>query len=693
MSLQLASCSQGASLNSGPLQPKPQHITLARAISGAVEMYHYEKPEVDDSLSSKVFDTYLDALDNNRRFFREPDIERFEQFRYELDDAMKRGDLSVPYEIFNTFTRRFNGNMEYVLEHITDSINYNSDVTFRYDREGQPWFKTEEEQQQYWNKRIQYDLINLRLSSDSLEKNQETLTKRYTTMKTQWDKSNSEDVFQLFLNAFSRSIDPHTQYFSANTAENFQINMSKNLEGIGATLQSEGDYTIVRQVVKGSPAEKSGQIKNGDRIVGVAQGKEGEFEDIISWRIDDVVGKIRGPKGTIVRLKIIPAAAELTSVPKVVEIVRDKIKLEDQMVKSEMKEVEHNGQAYRIGLITIPDFYINFEDLRAGREDYNSATRDVKKALRSLEEKGIDGVVVDLRGNGGGSLKEAIELSGLFIKQGPVVQVKDTRGRVEVNRDEDPEEVYTGPLAVLVNRFSASASEIFAGAIQDYQRGVIIGEQTFGKGTVQNQVSFNDLLPASKEKLGQYNITIAKFYRISGGSTQHKGVIPDITFPSAFPSEKFGESSYPTALPWDQIQPVDYEVVANLKTLLPDLRAAHEKRMESSEEYKFLEEDIKQFAAKLDSHSEVLNFEKLAKEREKEKQENAARSNALRQAQGLPFHEVEAAADGAEAPADGPSGDQEEDHDLILNEGIRIIADMITFTGQHRIAKDVTRGW
>lgn len=680
--VQLTSCSQGATLASGPIQPLPQHAFIARTISNASAVYHYEKPQINDELSSVTFDMFLEELDNNRSFFLEGDLKRFEAYRDDLDDAMKTGELEAPYDIFNTFTERFNETVDFVLAHLTDSISYNSNTTFVLDREEEPWFKSREERNQYWLERIRYDLINLRLSNNDIDKNVETLTRRYTNMQSQWSKMNSEDVFQLFVNAFSAAIDPHTQYFSPKDAEDFRINMSKNLEGIGATLQTDGDYTVVRQVVKGSPADKSNEVNPGDRIVGVAQGKEGEFEDVVGWRIDEVVDRIRGPKGTVVRLKISPAAADLSTPPKIVSIVRDKINLEDQRAKSEVKEVEHNGTTLRIGVISVLDFYIDFEALRAGDPNYNSATRDVRKALDKFKAQGgVDAVVIDLRNNGGGSLKEAIELTGLFIKEGPVVQVKDTRGRIEVNRDDDPAQVYTGPLAVLINRFSASASEIFAGAIQDYQRGIIIGEQSFGKGTVQTQVAINDLFPGSSEKMGQYNITIAKFYRVSGGSTQNKGVIPDILFPSAFPADEFGESAQPTALPWDQIDPADYQLSGNLNSYKGELDKQHEVRMESSKGYEYLLEDIKRFEQKLSDQTVLLNYEQLEEEREEDKLRQLARTNEYRKAKGLPILNQEEA-----EKADTVGADLKPD--LIMNESLQVLTDLIDLRGKGAVVKE-----
>lgn len=683
--MQLTSCSQGATLASGPLQPLPQHSFIAQAISNASAVYHYEKPKVNDELSSTTFDMYLEELDNNRSFFLDADIKKFEAYRNELDDAMKTGDLEAPYEIFNLFTERFNETVDFVLAHVADSISYDSDDTFTLNREDKPWFKTREEQERYWLERIRYDLINLRLSNSDVEANTETLTKRYTNMKSQWSKMNSEDVFQFFVNSFSAAIDPHTQYFSPKDAEDFKINMSKNLEGIGATLQTEGDYTIVRQVVKGSPADKSNEVNPGDRIVGVAQGEEGEFDDVVGWRIDEVVAKIRGPKGTTVRLKIVPAANDLSSPPKVVKIVRDEINLEDQRAKGEIKEVQHNGKTFRIGVVSVLDFYIDFEALRNGDPDYNSATRDVKKIFGKFEaDGGVDGVVIDLRNNGGGSLKEAIELTGLFIKVGPVVQVKDTRDRIDVNRDEDPEQVYDGPMAVLINRFSASASEIFAGAIQDYQRGLIIGEQSFGKGTVQTQVAINDLFPGSNEKMGQYNITIAKFYRVSGGSTQNKGVIPDILFPSVFPEEKFGESSQPTALPWDHIEPADFQLAGNLSPMIPELEKRHEQRMEDSQAYEYLLQDVKDFQEQLNDNTVVLDFAELKKEREEETLSQLARTNTYRTSKGLAILTEEEA-----EKADTVGADLKPD--LIMNEGLQVLADLTDMNKNRAVVKEEGR--
>ncbi|SMO52818.1 carboxy terminal-processing peptidase [Solitalea koreensis] len=616
------------------LQPEPQHFLVSKIITGAIANYHYKKVKIDDSLSTKIFDKYLDNLDGSRTTLLSSDIKDFEKYRYQIDDELESGDLSAAYFIYNRYADRLSERIDYALATLKGKLNLDSNDVYVIDREKAPWINTTQEINDYWNKRVRYEFISQKLQSKDEKKALEILVKRYENLKVQLNKLKSEDVFESFMNSFSETVEPHTLYLSPRSSADFKINMSKALEGIGASLRTENDYVKIINLTKGGPAEKSKMLHPNDRIVAVGQGKDGEFEDIVGWRIDDAVAKIRGPKGSTVRLQILPSGAELNSTPKTVVLVRDKVILEEQKTQSEVKEVTYNGAKYKIGVISIPDFYIDWDAMRRGDPNYNTTSGDVKKALLKLKAAGVNGIVIDLRNNGGGALKEAIELSGLFIKTGPVVQVREASGKVEVNEDKNPEEVYTGPMTVLINRFSASASEIFAAAMQDYQRAVIVGEQSYGKGTVQTAVSLNELVNKDQD-LGQLNLTIAKFYRISGGSTQHKGVTPDIQFPSMFPASEFGESSEPTALPWDQIAPAKYTPVANLKPIDAQLVADHQKRMEANPEYKYLLEDIKEVEKARTQKSVVLNEDELKKEREVKEAEDLERYNRRRVVQGL----------------------------------------------------------
>jgi len=488
-------------------------------------------------------------------------------------------------------------------------------------------------------------------------KNKATLKKRYEGLLSNSNKLTNQDVFQIFMDAFTETIDPHTNYFNPANAANFNIDMSRSLEGIGATLASENEYVTIKSVVPGGPADKSKQINIDDRIIGVAQGKDGEFEDIIGWRIDNAIALIRGKKGTVVRLKLLPKGKGASDKPRIVEMVREKIILKDQSAQKEIRTYNNNGKKVKIGIISIPAFYVDFNEYKAGNPNYKSTTRDVKLILDTLKRSNVDGVVIDLRQNGGGSLMEAIGLTGLFIKTGPVVQVRDTRNKIEVDQDEDPDVAWSGPLAIMVDRFSASASEIFSGAIQDYGRGLIIGTQTYGKGTVQNAIDLDKVISPSIKNLlsslvnkgqqapkvavgsqsnfGQLNLTVAKFYRISGNSTQHKGVTPDIKFPSIIPMDKYGEDTEPSALPFDVINKSDYTKTGTFTSVLPQLTKLHEQRMAANASYKYLLEDIAEFKKRDAEKSITLNEAALKKQRDADDQKTFERNNLKRVALGL----------------------------------------------------------
>ncbi|HSP88823.1 MAG TPA: carboxy terminal-processing peptidase, partial [Ignavibacteriaceae bacterium] len=479
----------------------------------------------------------------------------------------------------------------------------------------------------------------------------------------------SDDVYQLFLNSYTQSIDPHTNYFSPEASENFKINMSLSLEGIGAQLQQEDDYIKIAEIIPGGPAFKSNKLKRNDKIIGVAQGDDSAMVDVIGWRVQDAVKIIRGPKGTTVRLLILPAETGVNAIPKEIKLVRDKVKLEEQAAKKEILNFEQDNINYKIGVITIPTFYSDFEAQQKGDKNYRSTTRDVRKIIEELKTEEVDGIIVDLRNNGGGALNEAIDLTGLFIKDGPVVQVKNSDGSVQVGADSDPNIVYEGPLAVLVNRFSASASEIFSGAIQDYERGIIIGEQTYGKGTVQNLIDLNRVMQSSDDKLGQVKVTVAKYYRINGGSTQNLGVIPDITLPSSIDSEEFGESSEESALPWDEIKSAKYNIAGNVKDFLSLLNSKHEKRIETSTEFDYLLDDINDSKKDRNQNKISLNEEVRKKEMEQEEEEKFQRENERRKVKGIQLLNKGEEIKESSAP-----------DDLYLDESARVLADLIVLS-------------
>ncbi|MEG8946435.1 carboxy terminal-processing peptidase [Rosettibacter firmus] len=615
--------------------PDETYKRIDQVIVQILSNYHYKKLKPNDSLSSIIFDEYIKNLDNAKMYFLKSDIESFEKYRYQFDDFLVTGELTIPFEIFNTYKKRLSERIKYVNKCLQKEFDFSIDESFSPDREKAEWAKTPEELDELWRLRLKNDALNLILSGKDWKGASEVLLKRYQNYHKIILQYEAEDVFSLFMNSVTQVYDPHSDYLSPSASENFNISMKLSLEGIGATLRQDNDYTVVAGIVPGGPAAKSGLLQEEDKIVGVAQGDDGEMVDVIGWRLDDVIQLIRGKKGTVVRLLILKASDGPNAIPKEIKLVRDEVKLEEQAAKSEIMNIQHEGYNFKIGVIKLPSFYTDFEAQQKGKTDYKSTTRDVKEILKKFKEEKVDGVIIDLRNNGGGSLQEAIQLTGLFIKDGPVVQVKNMMNIIEVDRDPDPGIYYEGPLAVLVNRFSASASEIFSGAIQDYGRGIIIGENTYGKGTVQNLLDLNRHIPIAGKKLGQLKLTIAKFYRITGSSTQHKGVQPDIIFPSPYSADEFGESSQPSALPWDQIQPAQYEKYGDISKFIPLLIQKHQERTKKDPEYQLLLDDIEEIKEnrekKVFSLNEKIRREEKnkAEERKKKKDEERARINKL----------------------------------------------------------------
>lgn len=588
------------------LEQESQHSAAAKRISSHFLRSHYKPIELNDVLSSKMFDRYIRSLDLNRNVFLESDIKALEKYRLNFDDAIERGNLSNAYEIYSLNLKRRIERYEYAISLLDETFDYEKkgDV-LEYDREDAEWAKTTDELNEFWRQRVKYDSLNLKLAGKDQEKIKELLTKRYERAIKRLKQTKSEDVFQTVMNSFARSIEAHTSYLSPRNAERFQMEMNLSFEGIGAVLQSEDDFTVIRSVVPGGPAELSKKIKPEDKIVGVAQDDD-EFIDVIGWRLDEVVELIKGPKGSVVKLQIVKGSSEST-VPEVVSLTRDKIKLEDRAAKSEIHTPETGPNAgQNLGVITIPSFY-------------NNLHQDVKKEIAKLKEQDVRGIIVDLRGNGGGSLTEATLLSGLFIDRGPVVQIRTSAGRTRIEQDTDGVTFYDGPLTVLVDRYSASASEIFAAAMQDYGRGVVMGEQTFGKGTVQQHRSLGRIYDLYSNPLGSIQYTIAKFYRINGGSTQHMGVVPDIMFPSAIDPNEWGESQEENALPWDSIPRVNYASVGDATPVLSSMRQNHEKRMSEDPEFAYIFQDIERYKIEKDKKTiSLVESERLAEKKERE---------------------------------------------------------------------------
>lgn len=541
------------------LRAKPVSGKEARVISYLLDNNHYRKIRFNDSLSSVVFDAFFKELDNSKIYFLASDIQSFEKYRFKLDDLTRAEDVTPAFEIYKVFRERYRARLKDVVTNLVgQNFDYALDEYYETDRDKAVWAKSNDELNDNWLKVIKSQALSLKLAGKKQEEIKEILKKRYERLHKSFDQLNSEDIFSIYMNCITEAYDPHTNYLSPKATDLFKQSMTLSLEGIGAKLQTENDNTKVVEIIPGGPAEKSKLLHPNDFIIGVAQGKDGEMVDVVGWRIDEVVKLIKGPKGSLVRLQVLPSETGLNGPPVVLSFVRERVKLEDQAAKKKTINYSINGRNLKLGVISLPSFYMDFEAYQKGDPNYRSTTRDVKKLIQELQTEGVAGIVMDLRNNGGGSLSEAIDLTGLFIKEGPVVQVKNSGDRVEVGVDDDKQVLYAGPLVVLTNRFSASASEIFAGAIQDYHRGVIAGESTYGKGTVQTVIDLDRYINDS-DKVGELKYTFQKFYRVTGSSTQHKGVTPDIQLPSALRPEQFGESASPSALPWDVINKTDFQ--------------------------------------------------------------------------------------------------------------------------------------
>jgi len=657
-----------------PLKPSKELAATTQQIMNNLLRGHYEHQRLNDQLSSRILDILYDDIDSTRSYLLQSDIDEFEKYRYSLDEALSRGEMAPAFHIFNRFEQRVSERLSYLLNELHNhSADYKFDVDERLDldREKAPWAKTKAELDDLWRKRLKNSILNLKMAGKEKDAIINLLNKRYQNQLNRVYQSTPEDAYQTFMNAVTRAFDPHTQYFSPRNTENFNINMSLSLQGIGAVLQAEDENTKVVRLVPGGPAAKAGNLSPADKIIGVGQENQ-EIVDVIGWRLDEVVDLIRGPKGSKVRLEILPANSTVSD-SKIITIVRDEVKLEEQSAQKEVINVKDGDTTHKIGVIDIPTFYIDFQGRMENKPDYRSTTRDVSRLINELKDEKIEGLVIDLRNNGGGSLEEAINLTGLFIPQGPVVQVRSTQGRVEVLPDVDPTVLYDGPLTVLVNRLSASASEIFAGAIQDYGRGLIVGGQTFGKGTVQS------LRPL---RHGQLKITQAKFYRVSGDSTQHKGVVPDILFPSLFDKEKIGESALEEALPWDTIRPAEYVREDMVSPDLSLLREKHQKRIEHDPDFRFLREQKALIEELRDQTQVSLNEKTREKERKANDDKRLKIENERRKAKGLPLltsidDDVTAAEDKEVAEESGISKDENPEEDALLMETGHILMDYI----------------
>tara|TARA_B100000686_G_scaffold130381_1_gene137470 strand:+ start:618 stop:2681 length:2064 start_codon:yes stop_codon:yes gene_type:complete len=541
------------------LSPKAKHREQSKLIYQLLSKYHYKKIDVDDSLSVRILEKYIESLDPNREYFYKSDIDYFNQYKMQMDDYIISGYLEPAYEIFTVYHQRVKDRILFVFSMLEQEPDFSVKEVLYFDRKKLDWLDDLNQMDNYWRKKIKNAILNLKILGKEWESNKEVLNKRYRRYQKTINQFNSEDVFEIFINSYSELYDPHTNYFSPINADRFEITMSKTFEGIGARLQQDVEYTTIYQIMPGGPAYRNKELEKGDRIIGVAQGDDGDFEDIIGWRLDDVVNKIKGPKESVVRLLVLKKESQIDDYPDTVRLIRDRVDVVDEDATFDVVPFDTKDKLFNIGIIKIPSFYVNFEEAQKGFQNYKSVTRDVKKCIDSLINYSVDGIIIDLRNNGGGSLQEAIDLTGLFIETGPVVQIKSSSGRIEIEKDFDKRIHYNGPLLVLNNSFTASSSEIFSGALKDYNRGLIVGESTFGKGTVQNLLDLDRFFPKSDLKFGQLKITLAKYYRINGGSTQKIGVKPHVLFPNIYDRDIYTENSRKNALEWDKIRDISFD--------------------------------------------------------------------------------------------------------------------------------------
>ncbi|MCP4041102.1 MAG: tail-specific protease [Gammaproteobacteria bacterium] len=647
-----------------------------RLITSFISKYHFKKTPLDDQLSQVIFDRYLEKLDPNRSYFLESDVQQISAYQLYLDDLLRSSRLGPVFKIFRMFRIRAEERYRYAILLLERKLDFSIDETHIFDRRKSPWATNSSELDEIWRKRVKNDVLTLQLAGKADEEIPEVLRKRYERLSRRVTQFVSEDVYQTFMNAYAGAVEPHTAYLSPRSSENFQIHLSLSLEGIGAALRTENEFTIVERVIHGGPADISGKIHAEDRITGVGQGKDGSIVDVVSWRLDDVVDLIRGPKGTVVHLELLPKGISVGGARKVITLERNKIKLDEQAAKKSTMEIPGGNSPVRVGVIKIPTFYQDSAARSRGELDYRSTSRDVRRMLGELQQDGVAGVVIDLRSNGGGSLMEAIQLTGLFIGEGPVVQVKNSTGQMDVEEDTDPEIVYGGPLVVLVNRYSASASEIFSGAIQDYGRGIVIGEPTYGKGTVQSLVDLNRFVKKPIGDLGQLKTTIAQFFRVNGDSTQHRGVIPDIVFPTAVDTEEQGERSLENALPWAHVHPANYMAYGRLSGYLDEIRQFFKRRVNSSVAFGLLIAEAQMVKEAKERNSVTLVKAKRRKERDAREATRKEHKQQLRTAVGL-----------GPLPENGEYKETDEERertDIWLAETIRVLGDLIRIRSQDK---------
>jgi carboxyl-terminal processing protease len=665
-----------SALPPGAMTPSARDRMIARQVGALLEDNHYSQQRIDDAMSPRVMDKFLDGLDGQRSYFLASDITEFQAYRLRFDDMIRTGDLEPAYAMFARYQQRNRERIRHALSLLDQEPDFTRDETFEFDREKSPWPATPAELDELWRKRVKNDAISLLLTGKTWDEAREVLRTRYDRVLKRADQVKPEEVFEVFLNSYANTFDPHSSYFSPRNSEEYKIQMSLNYEGIGASLQLIDDYVTIMNLIEGGPAAASGALSVNDRITAVGQGKQGPMTDVVGWRIDDVVQLIRGKGGTLVRLQILPVGAAPGSPERVVEFTRGKVTLEAQAARKELKTINRGNTEYRIGIINVPGFYSDYDGQRAGDKNYRSTTRDVRRLIEELKTEKIDGLVVDLRGNGGGFLPEAQSLTGLFVDQGPVVQVQFSNGEREVLDDPDAGIAYDGPLVVVIDRFSASASEIFAGAIQDYRRGVVVGQRSFGKGTVQNLVPLSRW--SARPVNGQLTVTIGKFYRVTGESTQHRGVEPDVELASPIRLKDVGESALDDALPWDRIDRAEFRALDTRLPSIAKLALEENARQKRDPDYRWLVEDIAALNRLRDQSVISLNLEKRRAERTMLEANRLSRENARRVARSeSPLSSIE-------------DLDASKQPDVVLDQSAEVMVDMLKLSEPSKSTKPKT---
>ena len=694
------------------LAPQSYQKETSRWLVRLLDQLHYKPVKLDDEFSEKILKNYIEILDPNKVYFYAEDVNSFQIYKDKVDDAIKSGDVELAFSMFTLYIQRIQERTDYAVKLLDKPFDFSISEKYIWDREDEPWAKNNNELNDLWRKRVKNDFLNLKLAGKKEDKIKETLVKRYKRLAKRVNDSNNEDVFQFFMNSYATLIEPHTSYLAPRVSENFKINMSLSLQGIGALLGTEGEYVTIQKVIKGGPAEKQGDLKNGDRIVAVGQGDSGSFLDIVGWRTDDAVEKIRGDKGTIVRLSVLSKGESLDSKPHIISIVRDKVKLEEQAAQYQILEVNAGTEKpveKKIGVINLPAFYLDFDAKARGEKDYRSTTTDVKKILEKFNDENVEALVMDLRNNGGGSLIEARDLTGLFIDTGPVVQIRNSQGRVTVDSDRNDLLAWKKPLVILTNRASASASEIFAAALQDYGRAVVVGERSFGKGTVQSLIPIDNYASNknSEHSMGQLKLTLSQFFRINGGSTQNRGVIPDILFPETAGSDSYGESEYDNALPWTSIRGSNYNMKGDLTSEIPRLRKSYLARENVNPEFAFIKEDLAYYK-KLKEDKSVSLSEDVRKAETKKQEDRKVQRKLKRESiangeldplitlvevvfnsEAKPEEEDDEEDD--EDELENTENDSEPAGDFVLMEAARIVTDLINLKQKRLLAETVKK--